>query len=96
LSTSDVGELHEAIEVSADRLTGLIDNLLDSSRLATGAVRPLFRPVGLDEVVARALSGVDDVSRVEVDVDEQLAPVRADVGLLERVVANVVDNALRH
>jgi two-component system sensor histidine kinase KdpD len=96
LSPSDVAELHETVEVSADRLTGLIDNLLDSSRLATGAVRPLFRAVGLDEVVARALSGMDDARRVDVDVDEQLAPVRADVGLLERVVANVVDNALRH
>ncbi|HEX6344322.1 MAG TPA: DUF4118 domain-containing protein [Umezawaea sp.] len=96
LSTSDVGELNETIELSADRLAGLIDNLLDSSRLATGAVRPLFRAVGLDEVVARALSGVDDARRVEVDVDEHLAPVRADVGLLERVVANVVDNALRY
>ncbi|PRY42710.1 DUF4118 domain-containing protein [Umezawaea tangerina] len=96
LSDEDVAELNETVEVSADRLTGLIDNLLDSSRLATGAVRPLFRAVGLDEVVARALSGVDDVRRVEVDVDEQLVPVRADVGLLERVVANVVDNALRY
>ena len=96
LSPSDVAELHETVEVSADRLAGLIDNLLDSSRLATGAVRPLFRAVGLDEVVARALSGMDDTRRVEVDVDEQLAPVRADVGLLERVVANVVDNALRY
>ena len=96
LSPSDIGELYEAVEVSADRLTGLIDNLLDSSRLATGAVRPLFRAVGMDEVVARALSGVDDLSRVTVDVDEQLTPVRADVGLLERVVANVVDNALRY
>jgi two-component system sensor histidine kinase KdpD len=96
LSPSDVAELHETVEVSADRLAGLIGNLLDSSRLATGAVRPLFRAVGLDEVVARALSGMDDARRVEVDVDEGLAPVRADVGLLERVVANVVDNALRY
>ncbi|MCS7480236.1 DUF4118 domain-containing protein [Umezawaea endophytica] len=96
LSQQDVGELQETIEVSADRLTALIDNLLDSSRLATGAVRPLFRAIGLDEAVARALSGVDAVNRVEVDVDEHLTPVRADIGLLERVVANVVDNALRY
>jgi two-component system sensor histidine kinase KdpD len=96
LSSEDTAELNEAIEVSVDRLTGLVDNLLDSSRLATGAVRPLFRAVGMDEAVARALSGVDDRRQIEVDVDEQLAPVRADVGLLERVVANVVDNALRY
>jgi two-component system sensor histidine kinase KdpD len=96
LSPEDTGELLATVEESADRLAGLVDNLLDSSRLATGAVQPLFRAVGYDEVVARALSGVDDRDEVVVDVDERLAPVRADVGLLERVVANVVDNALRH
>src|SRR5439155_23047956 len=48
------------------------------------------------EIVARALSGVDGQAGVEVDVDEQLPQVLADAGLLERVVANVVDNALRH
>jgi two-component system sensor histidine kinase KdpD len=96
LSDEDVAELNATVEESADRLTGLVDNLLDSSRLATGAVRPLFRAVGLDEAVARALSGVDERGQIVVEVDEQLAPVRADVGLLERVVANVVDNALRH
>jgi two-component system sensor histidine kinase KdpD len=96
LSEQDTGELLETVEVSADRLTGLVDNLLDSSRLATGAVEPNTRPVGYDEVVALALSGIDDRKLVEVDVDEHLPAVLADVGLLERVVANVVDNALRH
>ncbi|HEX5403083.1 MAG TPA: ATP-binding protein [Pseudonocardiaceae bacterium] len=74
----------------------LVDNLLDSSRLATGAVEPNIRPVGYDEVVAIAMSGIDDRRLVEVDVDEHLPAVLADAGLLERVVANVVDNALRH
>ena len=75
-----------------------MDNLLDSSRLATGAVRPALRPVGYDEVVARALCGLDPArrDRVAVEVDERLPEVLADPGLLERVVANVVDNALRH
>lgn len=73
-----------------------MDNLLDSSRLATGAVEPRLRPVGYDEVVALALFGIDDRRLVEVDVSEHLPTVLADVGLLERVVANVVDNALRH
>ncbi|MBB5957057.1 two-component system sensor histidine kinase KdpD [Saccharothrix tamanrassetensis] len=96
LSAEDTDELLETVEVSADRLTGLVDNLLDSSRLATGAVRPLLRAVTFDEVVARALAGIDDRRVVSVDVGEQLPSVLADVGLLERVVANVVDNALRH
>ncbi|MBA8925971.1 two-component system sensor histidine kinase KdpD [Kutzneria viridogrisea] len=96
LSTEDTGELLATVEESADRLAGLVDNLLDSSRLATGAVQPLLRPVGYYEVVAKALSGIDDRRSVQVDVDERLPQVLADVGLLERVVANVIDNALRH
>ncbi|MEV7553396.1 sensor histidine kinase KdpD [Amycolatopsis sp. NPDC089917] len=96
LSEEDTEELLEAIEESADRLAGLIDNLLDSSRLATGAVRPLLRPVGYDEVVAHALSNVDNSESVVVAIDSRLPSVCADPGLLERVVANVVDNALRH
>ncbi|PRX48345.1 two-component system sensor histidine kinase KdpD [Prauserella shujinwangii] len=96
LSEEDTAELLEAIEISVDRLAGLVDNLLDSSRLATGAVRPHLHPVGYDEVVARALSNLDGSASVVVDVDERLPLVQADPGLLERVVANVVDNALRH
>ncbi|WVH85070.1 DUF4118 domain-containing protein [Lentzea sp. DG1S-22] len=94
LSAEDTAELLEAVEESADRLTALVDNLLDSSRLATGAVSPQFRAVGYYEAVARALSGLG--GDVEVDVPESLPPVRADVGLLERVIANVVGNALRY
>ncbi|MGW4484215.1 DUF4118 domain-containing protein [Amycolatopsis sp. NPDC004368] len=96
LSEEDTGELLETIELSADRLAGLIDNLLDSSRLATGAVTPHLRPVGYDEVVAHALSNVDNSRDVKVAVDVRLPSVLADPGLLERVVANVLDNALRH
>ncbi|HKS44005.1 MAG TPA: sensor histidine kinase KdpD [Amycolatopsis sp.] len=96
LSPEDTEELLATAEESTDRLAGLVDNLLDSSRLATGAVRPQLRPVGYDEVVAHALSHVDGSAPVVVDVDERLPAVLADPGLLERVVANVVDNALRH
>lgn len=96
LSQEDTGELLATAEESTDRLAGLVDNLLDSSRLATGAVRPQLRPVGYDEVVAHALSTVEHSEPVVVAVDEHLPAVLADPGLLERVVANVVDNALRH
>jgi two-component system sensor histidine kinase KdpD len=96
LSPRDSADLMADIEESADRLSAIIDNLLDSSRLATGAVRPRLRAVTYDEIVARALAGLDGRSAVAVDVDERLPAVVADGGLLERVVANVVDNALRH
>jgi two-component system sensor histidine kinase KdpD len=96
LSTQDERELLATVEESADRLAGLVDNLLDSSRLATGAVEPQLRPVTYDEIVARALAGIDTRDHVTVDVAETLPAVTADPGLLERVVANVADNALRH
>jgi two-component system sensor histidine kinase KdpD len=96
LPDADRAELAATIEESADRLTGLVANLLDSSRLATGAVTPDLRPVGYDEVVAQALRNLDGAARVAVDVDERLPEVLADPGLLERVVANLVDNALHH
>jgi two-component system sensor histidine kinase KdpD len=96
LSEEDTAELLAGVEESADRLADLVDNLLDSSRLATGAVVPQLRPVGYDEVVATALAGLDGREHVEVDTDESLPAVLADVGLLERVVANVVQNALKY
>jgi two-component system sensor histidine kinase KdpD len=96
LSAADSGELLATVEESTDRLHALVDNLLDSSRLATGAITPALQPVGYDEVVLRALSGLDGARAVEVDIDESLPHVLADAGLLERVVANVVDNALRY
>lgn len=91
----DEAELLATVEESADRLDGLIGNLLDMSRLQTGAVSPLTQPVSLEQVVAPALQGVP-AGRVEVDVPETLPPVLADPGLLERALANVVENAVRH
>ncbi|WP_224403213.1 DUF4118 domain-containing protein [Pseudonocardia sp. ICBG1034] len=96
LGPDDRAELLATVEESADRLTGLVDNLLDSSRLAAGAVTPLLAPVGYDEVAATALLGLEGAARVRVEIDEDLPDVLADAGLLDRVLANVVDNALRH
>jgi two-component system, OmpR family, sensor histidine kinase KdpD len=89
-------ELLAAIEESADRLASIIANLLDLSRLQTGGVAPGRHDVGLDDVVARAMTGLPDEQRVVLDLPDDLPGVRVDAGLLERVVANLVDNALRH
>ncbi|SEG93499.1 two-component system, OmpR family, sensor histidine kinase KdpD [Thermomonospora echinospora] len=92
---ADEAELLATIEESADRLDVLIGNLLDMSRLQTGVLSPLIRPVALDQVVPQALQAVQ-AARIEVDVPETLPPVAADPGLLERALANVVENAVRH
>ena len=95
-SAEETAELLETIEASADRLQGLVRNLLDASRLQVGALSVHLAPVGLDEVTYRALVDLADRNRVVVDVPDSMPPVWADAGLLERVIANLVDNALRH
>jgi two-component system sensor histidine kinase KdpD len=87
-------ELLETIDDGADRLNHLIGNLLDMSRLQTGALQLAVREVGLDEVVPAALNGITSASRVSVDVPETLPRVHADAALLERAIANVVENAI--
>jgi len=102
-SAEDTAELLATIEESIDALTGLVGNLLDSSRLAAGVLRPELQRVYLEETVQRALLGISKgatgfrrqgLDRVKVDVDD--AVVMADPGLLERVLANLIDNALRY
>ncbi|MER5530055.1 sensor histidine kinase KdpD [Streptomyces sp. NPDC002677] len=94
-SEEDQAELLEGIEEGADRLDHLVGNLLDMSRLQTGTVTPIVREIDLDEVVPMALVGVDEGS-VELDVPETLPMVEADAGLLERSVANLVENAVKY
>jgi two-component system sensor histidine kinase KdpD len=85
------------IEEEADRLNMLVGNLLDMSRLESGALDVVLRPVALEEVVERALASLSGpIGPVDVQVSEQLPPVVADSGLLERVVANLLSNALRY
>lgn len=102
-SAQDTAELLATIEESVDQLTALVGNLLDSSRLAAGVVRPDLHRVYLEETVQRALVSIGKgatgfyrpaIDRVKVDVGD--AVLMADAGLLERVLANLIDNALRY
>ncbi|MEU1103963.1 ATP-binding protein [Streptomyces tibetensis] len=94
-SEEDRAELLEGIEEGADRLDHLVGNLLDMSRLQTGTVTPLIREIDLDEVVPMALGGVPEGSAC-LDVPETLPMVAVDPGLLERAVANLVENAVKY
>ena len=96
-SAQDQSELLLTAEESLDRLTRLVDNLLDMSRLQAGALSVVSRRVALDEVVPLALDDLGPAGAgVVVDVPDDLPMLLADPGLLERVVANLVGNAIRH
>lgn len=88
-------EFLDTIAEETDRLNALVGNLLDMSRIQTGALQMGMREVGLDEVVPRALDSLSQKGKgVVVDVPETLPRVEADPALLERAVANIVANAL--
>jgi two-component system sensor histidine kinase KdpD len=93
-TAEDREELLATVEESTDRLDALVENLLDMSRLQAGVLSSHPRPVALDEVVARALLQAPDAP-VEVAFGDDLPLAYADPGLLERVVANLVSNAVR-
>ncbi|MDJ0393673.1 sensor histidine kinase KdpD [Rhodococcus sp. G-MC3] len=94
-SAEDTAELVATIDESTDQLTALVGNLLDSSRLQAGVVRPSLQTVYVEDAVHRAVVGsTARAEDVRIDVGE--TAVLADIGLLERVLANLVDNSVRH
>jgi two-component system, OmpR family, sensor histidine kinase KdpD len=96
-AAEDHDELLATADESLDRLTHLVDNLLDMSRLQAGALSLFPRPVGLDEIVSRALDNLDPAARgITVDIPESLPEINVDPAILERVIVNLTENALRY
>src|ERR1700733_3536530 len=96
-NAADTEELLATADESLDRLTRLVGNLLDISRPQAGALSLFPKPSGLDEIVALALDDLGPAGRdITVEIPETLPAVRADPAILERVVVNLAENALRH
>jgi two-component system sensor histidine kinase KdpD len=96
-AAEDHDELLATADESLDRLTHLVDNLLDMSRLQAGALSLFPRPAGLDEIVSRALDNLGPAARgVTVDIPETLPEINVDPAILERVIVNLTENALRY
>jgi len=89
--------LLHTIDDEADRLSALVENLLDMSRLETGAMEVLARPTDLGDLVDGALASLGPRGRgVVVSIEAAVPLIETDPVLVERVVANLVDNALLH
>jgi two-component system sensor histidine kinase KdpD len=97
LGADDRLELSEAIRGEATRLDRVVEQLLDVSRLEAGAVEPHRELWHVDELVGRALAGVGaDAVRVRLEIGPETPPVEVDAVQVERVLANLIDNALHY
>jgi two-component system sensor histidine kinase KdpD len=97
LTAEDHDELLATADESLDRLTHLVDNLLDMSRLQAGAMSVFPRPADLEEIIARSLDDIGPQARaVIVDIPYDLPEVMVDPAILERVIVNLASNALRY
>ncbi len=93
----DRRQLLESADTALDRLTELVTNLLDLSRLQADVLSVFPRALGLEDVVDLAIGHLGaPAGSVEIDVPTDLPDVMADPGLLERVIANVAQNAMRY
>jgi len=98
LSREDTGELLRVIDEEAARLASLVDDLLDLSRIQADAVGPQPDWCDLAEIAMSAVAQViprRDASPIEVDIPADLPLVRADPAQIERVLANLIDNAAK-
>ncbi|GIH27162.1 sensor histidine kinase [Acrocarpospora phusangensis] len=96
-SAEDRAELLATADESLARLDRLIANLLDMSRLQAGALGVSLQPVAVDEVLPLAIDDLGPLGeQVAGDVSLDLPEIMADPGLLERVLVNLMANAVRH
>jgi two-component system sensor histidine kinase KdpD len=89
--------LLDDIDRQAARLTDLVSDMLDLSRIESGALRVDRVPTPVDLLVNEAVDAVPGAwQRVEVDVDPTLAPVMLDETLMRQALVNLVHNAVVH
>ena len=96
-STHDRDELLATADESLDKLARLVANLLDMSRLQAGALGLTLTDIGIEDAVPRALDELGQPAHtVHIRYPDDLPAVHADPALLERVLVNVIGNALRY
>lgn len=89
-------ELSEAIVSGGERLSRLVENLLDMSRLEAGKAEPHREQIDLAEVLDAAREAMERPQSVRLAVDPGLPAIDADAAQLERAFANLLENGLRH
>ncbi|HEY1514184.1 MAG TPA: DUF4118 domain-containing protein [Gaiellaceae bacterium] len=96
LSPEDRAELLDTIALEVARLARLVESVLDLSRLEAGVAAPRTEVWEIDDVLARAMLELPAGDRIRVNVVDGLPPVAVDAAQIQRVLANVLDNALKY
>lgn len=94
IEAEDRRQLGAAIVEEGERLSRMVANLLDLSRLESGAAVPRTLRLAIEEVIEAATAGVRD--HVELRIGSNLPLIGGDPAQLERALANVIDNAVKH
>ncbi len=90
-------QMSDAVVEEGERLSALIDKLFDLSRLQAGRLEPRRESVSIEEVLLAAEDALPSAAgHVRLVVDPQTPPLIADAAQLERVFANLIENALRY
>ena len=97
-TAQDQREAFQAIDAEAERMGRLVRNLLDLSRIEGGALKPELEPTDLDDLVPQVArrAGAATTKHVLVELPDSLPPVLADQLYLSQVLANLLENAIRH
>ncbi|HEX7496165.1 MAG TPA: ATP-binding protein [Candidatus Limnocylindrales bacterium] len=97
-TAADKREAFQAIDTEAERMGRLVRNLLDLSRIEGGALKPELEPCDLDDLVTQVVkrAGAATTKHLRVELAESLPPVLADQLYLSQVLANLLENAIRH
>jgi two-component system, OmpR family, sensor histidine kinase KdpD len=93
ITPEERAELSTAVVEESERLSALIDKLLDMSRLQSGRAAPRREWISLEEVVLAARDALGERIDMRLAVDHDIPPIRADATQLERVFANLLENA---
>ncbi|HWE58504.1 MAG TPA: ATP-binding protein [Solirubrobacteraceae bacterium] len=97
LTDEEREQMSAAVVQEGERLSALIDKLFDLSRLQAGRLEPRRESVSIEEVLLAAEDALPSGSgHVQFAVDPQTPPLIADAAQLERVFANLIENALRY
>ncbi|MDA0636218.1 HAMP domain-containing sensor histidine kinase [Nonomuraea sp. MCN248] len=94
-----VGRYHRQIKREVERLSAMVDDLFELSRIHAGALRLSRARIGLADLVADTLAGAEPLARAKgvlLTAEAAAVPVEADAGALGRALRNLVVNAIEH